>query len=108
MPGGLPNNPVSVIGSYAICCMANVAVTTTPQALAAPAQNVAVGGVEEILMQNDSASASVVLVGDSTNQTVQIAVGASLTLPMRDPTKVQVKTASGTATLHVLYRGQPS
>jgi len=105
MPG-LPLNPVSVIGSFAILCPADVSVTTTPAALPAASGNVSVSGVDEIILQNDSASTSPVKVGDSTRQTVTIAAGSSLVLPLRDPTKVFVATASGTATLHLLYRGR--
>jgi len=106
MPGGLPLNPVSVIGSFSILSPADVSVTTTPQALPAASGNVVAAGVDEIIMQNDSASTSSVKVGDGTRQTIVIAAGSSLVLPLRDPTKVFVATASGTATLHLLYRGR--
>lgn len=107
MAGAL--NPVSVVGSWGICCNADVAVTTTAQNLTAPdhANSVAADGVEEIILQNDTASASPVLVGDGFRQSIVITAGNSLVLPCRNPVNVYVKTGSGTATLHVLYRGQP-
>lgn len=102
---GLPLNPVSILGAFKIECAADKTVTTTPAALAAAA-SLDVHGVDEIVLQNDPASTPAVLVGDSTRQTLSLAVGASLSLSLRDPTQVFVKTASGSATLHVIYLGR--
>jgi len=106
MPG-LALNGVSILGSFSIACPADVSCTASAVALTAPTVGIGANGVEEIFLQADSGNTADILVGDSARQTIHIAAGFSLTIPLRDPSKLYVKSASGTQTLHILYRGQP-
>lgn len=100
-------NPTSVIGSPNVCCNADIVLNnTTPAPLLPPDHGMSADSVEEVLIQNDPASVSTVLVGDATRQTIRIIAGASMIIPCRLPTKLVVSIAVGSAVVHYLYRGQ--
>jgi len=65
-------------------------ITTTPVALA-PTQF-----CKSIGLQADPANATDLLIGDETSQTMQLAAGASLSIEVRDPSLIWVKSVSGT------------
>jgi hypothetical protein len=71
--------------------------TTTPTALASQACN-------EALVQNDPASSVDVLIGNSSNQYIDLAPGDSISLAVSNANLVYHKSVSSTATLNVLAR----
>lgn len=109
-------NPVTIRGYRKIHRAAQVATSTTGTALAALTQPTAGSSplnessepksVEAILIQNDEAEGGInVLVGNSTAQVIKIVGGASMVIPVTDPTEVYVKSASGTPNINVMYLG---
>ena len=84
MAGGLPKSGT------------NAAVTTTAAALAASEHCQSIG------IQADPDNASDVFIGDSVAQDMQLTAGSSISLDIRDPSTIFVKSASGTMIINYL------
>lgn len=76
--------------------VANVSVTTTAAAVGSSA------ACRSVIVKAAPANTVPVLVGDSTTQAFPLAAGESVTIPTTNVNTVYAKTASGTATLHVM------
>lgn len=97
-------NPVSILGSASLPVSAQVTVTNVAATLAS-----LVGSdpenLVEVVLQVDPTSAQPVYVGNSSAQPFYMAVGSSLTIPLRRLSAVYVKTSAATAPLNVIGRG---
>ena len=58
----------------------------------------------ECLVQNDPDNAVDMLVGNSTDQVIQLSPGQSMTIPIQDAATIYVKSVSGTPTANYLCR----
>lgn len=58
----------------------------------------------ECLVQNDPDSTTDMLVGSAAAQTIQLAPGQSITIPIQDATTINVVAVSGTPTANYLCR----
>jgi hypothetical protein len=71
--------------------------TTSPAALASQA-------CSELVIQNDPANSVDVLIGNSTNQYIDLAPGDAIVLAVSNANLVYHKSVSSTATLNILAR----
>lgn len=58
----------------------------------------------ECLVQNDPDNTTDILIGNSTDQVIQLSPGQSITIPVQDATTIQLKSVSGTPTANYLCR----
>lgn len=88
--------PTSNANNASFAAVANVSVTTTAAAVAGSA------ACRSVIVKAASTNTVDVLVGDATTQAFPLSAGQFVTVPTTNINTVYVKTASGTATAHVL------
>lgn len=58
----------------------------------------------ECLVQNDPDNTVDILIGNATDQVIQLSPGQSITIPVQDATTINLKSVSGTPTANYLCR----
>lgn len=95
---------VSVTNAVHIRNVSDVIVTGTQASTTTAAALTTTQASSEVLVQNDPDNTVDILIGDATSQVIQLAPGQSITIPINDPSEIQVKTVSGTATTNFILR----
>ena len=89
---------VRTTAASAVITVGTNGLTTTAEALRATLV------AWECLVQNDPDNAVDMLVGNSTDQVIQLSPGQSMTIPIQDAATIYVKSVSGTPTANYLCR----